>query len=117
MSGDSHGRESTEKERDGEAKLQGLALAGRAAKALLGGPLARMWRWGRNLGRDGGMLESRGGTWALAGAVSRHGVAGTILRWMDAQAALSPSMARHTTPPPPPCSKGKGSLKLGFSRL
>lgn len=58
------------------------------------------------------MLESRGGTWALAGAVSRHGVAGTILRWMDAQAALSPSMARHTTTTPPPAvQQGEGVFK------
>lgn len=118
MPGDRRGRESIEKERDGEAKPQGLALAGGAAKALLGGSLGlhkvrggcgqEWWSWD-------GMLESRGGTWALSGAVSPRGVTGTTPGWMDGCSGSVFSLLWQGTPPP--CSKGKGALKLGFSRL
>lgn len=83
------------KERDGEGKLQGLVLAG-------------------DVDRASGMLQSRGGTWALAGVVLPHGVADTTSRWMegwmDARAALSPAVARH----PPAVQQGEGVFKAGL---
>lgn len=52
MSGDRRGRESTEKERDGEAKLRGSVLAGGLQRCCWGGPWAV--HGGGDAGRDAG---------------------------------------------------------------
>lgn len=109
MSGDRRGRESTEKERDGEAKPQGLVLAAGGLRRcwggggeflglhILGGMRAGMVELGRDARKQRRHLGSRRGCFALWGCWYNPWMDG----WMD---------ARH----PPAVQPGEGVFKAGL---